>query len=178
MRSRLRYVAETTGMTGPAASIRRRRRGRRRAGQAAGIIVAASVLIYGAVMIGLGISGLHHENSLATTRGVSATALVSATQCYGRDTIQVIYQAGNSTVQGTVNVGDRRYRTGQPVLVIYDPEHPGVVGLAGDIGDKSSAWAEIVIGGLFVSLIPLSVLLSVRTARRRHRRAVRAVLGD
>jgi hypothetical protein len=163
-------------MAGPAASVSRRRRGRRRAGQAAGLIVAASVLIYGAVMIGLGISGLHHENILAT-RGVSATALVSATRGYGRDTIQVIYQAGTSTVQGTVNVGDRRYRTGQPVLVIYDPEHPGVVGLAGDIGDKSSAWAEIVIGGLFVSLIPLSVLLSVLTARRRHRRAVRAVLG-
>jgi len=122
MRSRLRYVAETTGMAGPAASVSRRRRGRRRAAQVAGVIAAASV-------------------------------------------------------QGTVNVGDRRYRTGQPVLVIYDPEHPGVVGLAGDIGDKSSAWAEIVIGGLFVALIPACYLLSLFTARRRHRRAVRAVLG-
>lgn len=176
MRSRLRYVAETTGMAGPAASVSRRRRGRRRAAQVAGVIAAASVLIYGSVMIGLGISGLHHENVLAV-RGVSTTALVSATQGYGRDTIQVIYQAGTSTVQGTVNVGDRRYRTGQPVLVIYDPEHPGVVGLAGDIGDKSSAWAEIVIGGLFVALIPACYLLSLFTARRRHRRAVRAVLG-
>ena len=176
MRSRLRYVAETTGMAGPAASIRRRRRGRRRAGQAAGLIVAASVLIYGAVMIGLGISGLRHEDVLAT-RGVSTTALVSATQGYGRDTVQVVYQTGTSTVPGTVNVGDRRYRTGQPVRVVYDPQHPGVVGLAGDIGDKSSAWAEVVIGGLFVALIPACYLLSLFTARRRHRRAVRAVLG-
>jgi len=176
MRCRLRYVAETTGMAGPAASIRRRRRGRRRAGQAAGVIVAASVLIYGGVMIGLGISGLHHENVLAS-RGVSATALVSATRGYGRDTIQVIYQAGASTTAGTVNVGGRRYLTGQPVLVIYDPQHPEVVGLPGDIGDKSSAWAEIIIGGLFMSLIPLAFLLSRLTARRRHRRAVRAVLG-
>jgi hypothetical protein len=177
MRSRLRYVAETTGMAGPAASVSRRRRGRRRAGQAATIIVAAAVLIYGAVMIGLGISGLHHENALAA-RGVSATALVSATHGYGRDTIQVVYHAGTGTLLGTVNVGDRRYRTGQPVLVIYDPQHPEVVGLAGDIGDTSSAWAEIIIGGLFVALIPLCLLLSLLTARRRHRRAVRAVLGD
>ena len=176
MRSRLRYVAETTGMAGPAASASRSRRGRRRAAQVAGVIAAASVLIYGSVMIGLGISGLHHQDVLAV-RGVSTTALVSATHGYGRDTIQVIYQAGTSTVQGTVNVGDRRYRTGQPVLVVYDPEHPGVVGLAGDIGDKSSAWAEIVIGAVFVALIPACYLLSVLTARRRHRRAVRAVLG-
>jgi len=177
MRSRLRYVAETTGMAGPAASVSRRRHRRRRAGQAAGLIVATSVLIYGSVMIGLGISGLHHENVLAA-RGVSTTALVSATRGFGRDTIQVVYHAGTSTVLGTVNVGDRSYRTGQPVLVIYDPRQPEVVGLSGDIGDTSSAWAEIIIGGLFVALIPLCLLLSLLTARRRHRRAVRAVLGD
>jgi hypothetical protein len=163
-------------MAGPAASASRSRRGRRRAAQVAGAIAAASVLIYGSVLIGLGISGLHHEGALAA-RGVSTTALVSATHGYGRDTIQVVYQPGGRTVLGTINVGDRRYRTGQPVLVIYDPQHPEVVGLPGDIGDTSSAWAEIIIGALFVSLIPLSLLLSLLTARRRHRRAVRAVLG-
>src|SRR5262249_36545389 len=136
MRSRLRYVADTTGMAGPAASVSRRRRGRRRAGQAAAIIVAAVVLIYGAVMIRLGSSGRPPESALAA-RGVSATALVSATHGYGRDTIQVVYHAGTSTTAGTVNVGDRSYRTGQPVLVVYDPQHPEVVGLAGDIGDTS-----------------------------------------
>ena len=170
-------MAETTGIAAPAGAAARRRRRRRRVGRVIGIVVAAAVLVYGAVLLGLGISGLHNEHALAAS-GVPAVAQVSATHGYGRDTIQVTFVAGARTVQGTINVGGRSYLTGQPVPVVYDPTNPTVVGLAGDIGNTSSAWAEIVVGAVFVALIPVCFLLSLLTARRRHRRAVRAVLGD
>ena len=131
-----------------------------------GIVVAAAVLVYGAVLLGLGISGLHNEHALAAS-GVPAVAQVSATHGYGRDTIQVTFVAGARTVQGTINVGGRSYLTGQPVPVVYDPTNPTVVGLAGDIGNTSSAWAETVVGIRPVyPACPTPPLSAERTAAR------------
>jgi hypothetical protein len=61
--------------------------------------------------------------------------------------------------------------------VVYDPGHPQVVGLASDVGDTGSAWADTIVGVIFLALVPLSFLLSLTSARRRRRRAVSATLG-
>ena len=66
-----------------------------------GIIMLAGLTIYGAVLLGLGISGFVHEHELATS-GVPAVARVTATSGYGKNTIQVTYQVDGRAVQGTV----------------------------------------------------------------------------
>jgi hypothetical protein len=138
--------------------------------------MAASALILGVVLLGLGISGLHNEDMLAR-RGVPVAAQVSATHGYGRGTIQVAFPVATQMEHGTIHVGDSRYETGEPVLVVFDPRHPQVVGLAGHIGDTGSAWTEVVVGGIFLSLLPAAVLLSRLSARRRRLRAMPAGVG-
>jgi hypothetical protein len=62
--------------------------------------------------------------------------------------------------------------------VVYDPAHPQVVSLAGDVGDTSSAWAETIVGAFFLALVPLSFVLSLISRRRRRPRAATAAPGD
>jgi hypothetical protein len=62
--------------------------------------------------------------------------------------------------------------------VVYDPSSPGVVSLASDVGDNTSAWAETIVGAFFFLLVPVTFLLTIIGRRRRRRRAVDAALGD
>jgi hypothetical protein len=141
-----------------------------------GSIMFAGVTIYGAVLLGLGISGFVNENALAS-RGVPTFAQVSATSGYGDDTIQVTYQAGGHQVQGTVGADPSSVQVGEILPVVYDPGNPQVVSLAGDVGDTSSAWTETIAGAIVLLLFPGSLLLAVIGRRRRRRRDIRAALG-
>lgn len=141
-----------------------------------GAILVAGLVIYGAVMLGLGISGFVNERELVTS-GVPATAQVSATSGYGKNTVQVTYPVHGRQVQGTVSYSGTAYQ-GELLPVVYDPSSPGVVSLASDVGDTSSAWSETITGAIFLLVIPVSFLLATISRRRRRRRAIRAALGD
>jgi hypothetical protein len=154
-----------------------RRRLSKRTSTVIGIIVMAGLIIYGAVSLGLGISGFVNSHELATS-GVPAVARVTATSGYGKDTIQVTYQAGGRAVQGTIGVDPSSVYQGEVLPVVYDPSSPGVVSLASDVGDTSSAWAETTTGAIFLLLVPVSFLLATISRRRRRRRAINAALGD
>jgi Protein of unknown function (DUF3592) len=155
----------------------RRRRLSRRANLVIGIILLAGLTIYGAVSVGLGISGFINEHELATS-GVPTVARVTATSGYGKDTIQVTYQVDGRSVQGTVGADPSSVYQGEVLSVVYDPSSPGVVSLASDVGDTSSAWAETIVGAIFLLLVPVSFLLTILGRRRRRRRAINAALGD
>jgi hypothetical protein len=155
----------------------RRRRLSRRASTVIGLILLAGLIIYGAVSLGLGISGFVNEHELATS-GVSAVGRVTATSGYGKDTIQVTYPVDGREVQGTLSVDPTSVYQGELLDVVYDPGCPGVVSLASDVGDTSSAWAETITGAIFLLLVPLSFLLTIIGRRRRRRRAINAALGD
>jgi hypothetical protein len=154
-----------------------RRRLSKRTSTVIGIIVMAGLIIYGAVSLGLGISGFVNSHELATS-GLPAVARVTATSGYGKDTIQVTYQAGGRAVQGTIGVDPSSVYQGEVLPVVYDPSSPGVVSLASDVGDTSSAWAETTTGAIFLLLVPVSFLLATISRRRRRRRAINAALGD
>ena len=155
----------------------RRRRLSRRANLVIGIILLAGLTIYGAVSLGLGISGFVNEHELATS-GVPTVARVTATSGYGKDTVQVTYQVDGRATAGTVSVEPSSVYQGEVLSVVYDPSSPGVVSLASDVGDTSSAWAETVVGAFFLLLIPVAFLLTIIGRRRRRRRAINAALGD
>jgi hypothetical protein len=155
----------------------RRRRLSRRVNIVIGLVLLAGLTIYGAVSVGLGISGFVNEHELATS-GVPTVARVTATSGYGNDTIQVTYQVNGRTVQGTVGADPSSVYQGEVLSVVYDPSSPGVVSLASDVGDTSSAWAETIIGAIFLLLVPVSFLLTTIGRRRRRRRAINAALGD
>ncbi len=155
----------------------RRRSVSTRARTVIGIIIVAGLTIYGAVMLGLGISGFVNAHALATS-GVPAFAQVTATSGYGENTIQVTYRADGREVQGTVGADTSQVYQGEVLPVVYDPGNPQVVSLAGDVGDTSSAWGETIAGAIFLLLFPVSLLLTVISRRRRRRRAIRAALGD
>jgi Protein of unknown function (DUF3592) len=155
----------------------RRRRLSRRASTVIGLVLLAGLTIYGAVSVGLGISGFVNEHELATS-GVPAVARVTATSGYGKDTIQVTYQVNGRAVQGTVGADPSSVYQGEVLSVVYDPSSPGVVSLASDVGDTSSAWAETIVGAIFLLLVPVSFLLTIIGRRRRRRRAINAALGD
>ena len=142
-----------------------------------GLILLAGMIIYGAVSLGLGISGFVNSRELATS-GVSAVGRVTATSGYGKNTVQVTYPVDGREVQGTVSVDPSSVYQGELLDVVYDPSSPGVVSLASDVGDTSSAWAETITGAIFLLLVPLSFLLAVLGRRRRRRRAINAALGD
>jgi len=142
-----------------------------------GLILLAGLIIYGAVSLGLGISGFVNSRELATS-GVSAVGRVTATSGYGKNTIQVTYPVDGREVQGTVGADPSSVYQGELLNVVYDPGSPGVVSLASDVGDTSSAWAETITGAIFLLLVPLSFLLAVLGRRRRRRRAINAALGD
>lgn len=139
--------------------------------------MVAGVIGYGAVLLGLGLSGFANAHALATS-GVPALARVSATRGYGRNTIQVTYQVNGRPVQGTVGAEPSRVYRGEPLAVVYDPGHPQVVSLASDVGDTGSAWAETILGAFFLALVPLSFLLSLISRHRRRGRAAAAAAGD
>jgi hypothetical protein len=147
----------------------------KRARNVIGIILGVGVIGYGAILLGLGLSGFANAHALATS-GVPALARVSATHGYGRNTIGVTYQVNGRPVQGTVGAEPSRVHQGEPLAVVYDPGHPQVVSLASDVGDTGSAWAETILGAFFLALVPLSFLLSLIS--RRRRRAAAAALGD
>jgi hypothetical protein len=155
----------------------RRRRLPRRTNTVIGIILLAGIVIYGAVSLGLGISGFVNEHELAAG-GVPAVGRVTATSGYGKNTIQVTYPVDGRQVQGTVGVDPSSVYQGELLGVVYDPSSPGVVSLASDVGDTGSAWAETITGAIFLLLIPLSLLLTLIGRRRRRRRAINAALGD
>jgi hypothetical protein len=155
----------------------RRRRLSRRTNTVIGIILLAGIVIYGAVSLGLGISGFVNEHDLAAS-GVPAVGRVTATSGYGKNTIQVTYPVGGREVQGTVSADPSSVYQGEVLSVVYDPSSPGVVSLASDVGDTSSAWAETIVGAIFLLLIPFSLLLTIIGRRRRRRRAINAALGD
>ena len=148
-----------------------------RARNVIGVVMMAGVIIYGAVMLGLGISGFANTRALATS-GVPALARVTATSGYGKATIQVTYQVKGRPVQGTVSAEPSSVYQGEPLPVVYDPGHPQVVSLASAVGDTSSAWADTIVGAIFLALVPLSFLISLISSGRRRRRAVQAALGD
>ncbi len=154
----------------------RRRPGSRRARNVVGIVIMVGVVGYGAVLLGLGISGFANVHTLVT-RGVPAVGRVSATSGYGKTSIQVTYRVDGRPVQGTVSADPSSVYLGEPLPVVYDPGHPQVVGLASDVGDTGSAWADTIVGVIFLALVPLSFLLSLMSARRRRRRAVQAAPG-
>ena len=154
----------------------RGRPGSRRARNVIGVIIMVGVAGYGAVLLGLGISGFANVHTLATS-GVPVVGRVSATSGYGKTSIQVTYQVGGRPVQGTVSADPSRVYLGEPLAVVYDPGHPQVVGLASDVGDTGSAWADTIVGVIFLALVPLSFLFSLISARRRRRRAVQAATG-
>jgi hypothetical protein len=155
----------------------RRRRLSKRTNTVIGIIVMAGLVIYGAVSLGLGISGFVNEHELATS-GVPTVARVTATSGYGKNAIQVTYQADGRATAGTIGVEPSSVYQGELLAVVYDPSSPGVVSLASDVGDTSSAWAETITGAIFLLLVPVSFLLATVSRRRRRRRAISAALGD
>jgi hypothetical protein len=142
-----------------------------------GIIMVCGVTIYGAVSVGLGISGFVNAHALATS-GVPTIGRVTATSGYGKNTIQVTYLVKDSEVQGTVSADPSSVYQGEVLAVVYDPGSPGVVSLANDVGDTSSAWSETIVGAIFLLLFPVSMLLAIIGRRRRRRRAIRAALGE
>jgi hypothetical protein len=156
--------------------MRRRRPVSRRARTVIGLIMVVGMTSYGAVLLGLGISGFVNESALASS-GVPTFAQVSATSGYGADTIQVTYQAGGHQVQGTVGADPSSVQVGETLPVVYDPANPQVVSLASAVGDTSSAWAETIAGAFFLLLFPGSLLLALISRRRRRRRDIRAALG-
>ncbi len=99
--------------------VRRRRLGRR-AGPVIGIVMLAGLTIYGAVLLGLGISGFVNAHELAT-RGVPAVARVTATSGYGKNTIQVSYQVDGRAVLGTVSANPSSVYQGEVLSVVYEP---------------------------------------------------------
>jgi hypothetical protein len=141
------------------------------------VIIVAAITIYGAVLLGLGVSGFSNEHALAA-RGVPAVAHVSATSGYGKGTIQVTYQVNGHAVQGTVGADPASVYRGEMLPVVYDPSSPGVVSLANDVNDTSSATSETIVGAVFLLLSPAAFLLSMISRHRHRRRAVRDVLGD
>jgi len=153
------------------AGTRSRRRDGRRPGKIVSVLRAAVFPVAGAILLGLGISGLHNEHSLVT-EGLPAIARVSATHGYGRDAIQVSYLVKGRQEQGTVTASPSSYQLGETLPVVYDPHHPQVVAMAGALGSTSSAWAEVIAGCLFLAMIPAAVLISASSARRRRRRAI------
>jgi hypothetical protein len=142
-----------------------------------GIIMLVGLTIVGAVSLGLGISGFINSRELATS-GVPTVARVTATSGYGNDTIQVTYDVDGRAVQGTVGADPSSVYQGELLSVVYDPSSPGVVSLASDVGDTSSAWSETITGAVFLLLFPASYLLAWTSRRRRRRRAIRAALGE
>ena len=155
----------------------RRRRISRRANLVIVAILLAGIVIYGAVLVGLGISGFVNSRELAVS-GVPAVGRVTATSGYGKNTIQVTYRVGGREVQGTVGADPGSVYQGELLDVVYDPASPGVVSLASDVGDTSSAWAETITGAIFVLLVPVSFLLALIGRRRRRRRAISSALGE
>jgi Protein of unknown function (DUF3592) len=156
---------------------RTRRPASRRVRNLIGIVIAAGFTIYGAVELGLGISAFINEHALATS-GVPTVARVTATSGYGNDTIQVTYQVDGRQVQGTVGADPSSAYQGEVVAVVYDPGDPSVVSLPSAVGNDSSAWADVIVGAIFLLLFPVTFLLSMLAMRRRRRRAVRAALGE
>lgn len=159
---------------------RRRQGGRRQGGRARnviGVILAAGMTIYGAVMLGLGVSAFVNEHALAAS-GRMANARVTATSGYGDNTIQVTYQVSGRRVQGTVGAEPSSVYQGEMIPVVYDPGDPQVVSLPDAVGSTSSAWADVIVGAIFLLLFPVSLLISLLSIRRRRRRAVRAALGE
>ena len=137
-----------------------------------GIIMLAGLTIYGAVLLGLGISGFVNEHELATS-GVPAVARVTATSGYGKNTIQVSYQVDGRAVLGTVGAEPSSVYQGERLSVVYDPSSPGVVSLASDVGDTTSAWAETIVGAFFFLLVPVTFLLTIIGRRLRRRRGIK-----
>jgi hypothetical protein len=157
--------------------VRRRRPLGPRTRTVIGVIVVAGLTIYGAVMLGLGVSGFVNARALATS-GVPTLARVTATSGYGNETIQVTYQVNGREVRGTVGADPSSVYQGEVLPVVYDPSSPGVVSLANDVGDTSSAWAETIVGAIFLLLFPVSLLLAMIGRRRRRSRQIRAALGE
>ena len=153
-----------------------RRRGSRLR-NAIGIVLLAGTIIYGGVVLGLGISAFHNEQALSA-HGVPAIARVTATSGYGRDTIGVTYPVDGHKVQGTVGADPSTVYRGEMIPVVYDPGSPQVVSLPGAVGDTGSAWGEVLAGAIVLLLFPGSFLLTLLLRRRRRRAAVRAALGD
>jgi Protein of unknown function (DUF3592) len=149
----------------------------RRVRNVIGIIVIVGLTIYGAVLLGLGVSGFVNAHALASS-GKPALAEVTATSGYGENTIQVSYPVNGQLVQGTVGASTSAVHDGQFVSVVYDPGNPQVVSLASDVGDTSSAWGETIAGVVVMLPLPLGLLLAFIGRRRRRRRAIRAALGD
>jgi hypothetical protein len=142
-----------------------------------GIILVAGLTGYGAVMLGLGVSGFINAHALASS-GVPTFGRVTATSGYGNDTIQVTYQADGRAVQGTVGADPSSVYQGEILPVVYEASSPGVVSLANDVGDTSSALAETIAGVIFLLLFPVSLLFAMIGRRRRRRREIRAALGE
>jgi hypothetical protein len=67
---------------------------------------------------------------------------------------------------------------GEILPLVYDPSSPGVVSLANDVGDTSSAVAETIAGAIFLLLFPVSLLFAIAGRGRRRRREIRAALGE
>ena len=141
------------------------------------LISLAVLVITGAVMLGLGISGYINAHTLASS-GQLALAQVTATSGYGDDTIQVTYEVNGREVSGTVGADPSRVYQGEVVAVVYDPSSPQVVSLASDAGDTSSALGEMIVGAIFLLLLPVSMLFALISRRRNRRRAIRAALGE
>jgi TRAP-type C4-dicarboxylate transport system permease small subunit len=99
--------------------VSRGRPGTRRARKVVGVIIMVGVVGYGAVLLGLGISGFANVHTLATS-GVPVVGRVSAT---------------------------------------------------------GSAWADTIVGVIFLALVPLSFLYSLISAGRRRSSAVQAAPG-
>ena len=142
-----------------------------------GVITVAGLVIFGGVLLGLGISGYINTRTLVAD-GQPALALVTATSGYGRDTIQVTYQVSGHQVQGTVTADPSSVYQGETLPVVYDPGNPQVVSLESDVGDTSTALGETIVGAIFLLLIPVSMLLALIGRRRSRRRAIRGALGD
>ncbi len=141
------------------------------------IISLAILIITGAVMLGLGISGYINAHTLASS-GQVAFAQVTATTGYGDDTIQVTYEVSGREVSGTVGADPSSVYQGEVVAIVYDPSNPQVVSLASDVGDTSSALGEMIFGAIFLLLLPVSMLFALISRRRSRRRTIRAALGD
>jgi hypothetical protein len=140
-------------------------------------IFLATLIIFGGVMLGLGISGFINAHTL-TTSGQPDFAQVTATSGYGNDAVQVTYQVNGRQVQGTVDVRPSSVYQGEIVAVVYDPGNPQVVSLASDVGDASSALAQTSVGAVALLSIPASIVMALVSRRRSRRRAIRAALGE
>jgi hypothetical protein len=130
---------------------------------------AAVFPVFGIILLGLGISGLHNAREIGA-HGVPAVARVSATSGYGRDTIQVSYPVDGRTKTGTL--GGTGYQVGETLPVVYDPQSPGVVARPDQAGQTGSSWTEIGLGGLFLAVVPLALGISALSKGRRRARTV------